>query len=157
MFEIAKSVFRYHRGAVTSVSVLNIFTFIPAATVFWLDPEGHIYYYSLIAAAAIISSWIFHWTTREARSEVRHFFIKMFLFFLVLAFIAAPLLLTFYFNTALFFANFFEVVYPNIYRGPDRVISYLITAGFYNLFFIGDYIKGFFGLFSRKMAQQKQS
>src|SRR3989304_4458214 len=98
MLDMLKSVFKYHRGAITAVAMMNIFTFIPAATVFWLDAENHIYYYGLIAAVAILTSWIFHWTTKEARESTNHFSFKMILFFLILAFLAAPILLTFYFK-----------------------------------------------------------
>lgn len=150
MFELLKTIFKYHRGAITAVALVNIFTFIPAATVFWLEPEKHLYYYGFIAAAAIITSWIFHWTTKEAREMVKYFNVKMVSFLLILAFLLAPVLLTFYFSTAIFFANFFEVIYPNVYQGPDRAVSYLVTFGFYNLFFLWDYVKGLIGLFHKK-------
>ena len=149
MLELIKSIFKYHRGAFTAVSLLQAFTFIPAATVFGLVKQDHIYYYAFSAAVAVIASWVFHWTTNEARDVVKHYSIKMIAFFLVLAFLAAPVLLTFYFRIAIYFANFFEVLYPSGYGGPDRLISFLVVFGFYNLFFLGDYFKAIARLFRK--------
>lgn len=140
MFELLKVIFKNHRGAVTSLAMLHIFTFIPAAMVFWMQ-EGetnHIVYYSFIASVAIISSWVLHWVTKEARYTVKHYHIKMELFFMIMAILAAPFLLTFYIKTALFFSNFFEYIIKDSYNGPNRLISAAVVFGFYHLFFIGD-------------------
>jgi len=150
MFEIIKSIFKYHRGAFTAVSVMQLFTFIPAATIFWTTRENHIYYFMFAGAIAVIASWVFHWTTKDVRDSVKHFNIKMIILFIILAFLAAPVLLTFYFKVAIYFANFFVVVYPSDYRGPDRLISFLVVFAFYNLFFLVDYIKSIVKLFRKQ-------
>jgi len=137
MFDLIKSIFRQHRGAMTAIALLHIFTFIPAAMVFWLENEinPHIIYYFFIAAVAIITSWIMSTITKESRPTVSHYLIKMEIIFAIMAFLAAPFLLTFYFETAVFFANFFEKVFSPEYLGPNRIISAAIIFIFYNLFF----------------------
>ncbi|MEM4336921.1 MAG: hypothetical protein QXG86_02870 [Candidatus Woesearchaeota archaeon] len=151
MFEIIKIIFGKHKGAFTSIALINIFTLIPAATIYWLETEEHIFYYALIASVSTVTSWIFYSITKEIKSSIKNFYVKIAVLLLVLAFCMCPLLLTFYFRVALFFANFFEVIYPSIYAGPNRIISFITAFIFYNLFFIPAYLKNILTLLRRKL------
>jgi len=152
MFDLIKSIFKYHRGAITAIALLHIFTFIPAAMVFWLEKQEnlHIVYYFFIAAVAVITSWVMGIVTKDAKPNVKHYLIKMELVFLIISFLAAPFLLTFYFETAIFFSNFFEEIISHSYFGPNRIVSMAVIFVFYNLFF---YKELFLKIF-RKNAQK---
>jgi len=143
MFDLIKAIFKYHSGAVSALALLHIFTFIPASMVFWMEKEGnsHLVYYAFVAAVAILTSWVMHWVTRDVKSSVKHYMIKMELILVAGAILAAPFLLTFYFETAVFFSNFFEQVYSFSYFGPNRLFSAVIAFAFYNLFFYKDLIE----------------
>jgi len=145
MFDLIKAIFKYHRGAVSALALLHIFTFIPASMVFWMqgDSQVHLVYYAFIAAVAILASWVLHWVTRDAKAVVKHYMTKMEIIFALAAVLSAPFLLTFYFYTAVFFSNFFEEVYSFSYFGPGRIVSAAIVFAFYNLFFIGDLAAAF--------------
>ena len=140
MFDLIKSIFKYHRGAVSAIALLHIFTFIPASMVFWTEKgeQYHIAYYAFVAAVAVISSWVLYWVTRDVKSRVKHYMIKMEMIFVIGAILSAPFLLTFYYETAVFFMNFFEQAYTFSYFGPNRLISAAVIFIFYNLFFIKD-------------------
>ncbi len=144
MFDLIKAVFAQHRGAVSALALLHIFTFIPAAMVFWLenDPAHHLVYYAFIAAVAAITSWVLSAITKGAKPDVNHYVIKMEVTFVLLALIVAPFLLTFYLKTAVFFANSFGQVYPDVYTGPNRAVSATVVFLFYNLFFYKDLFAG---------------
>ncbi len=143
MFNLIKSIFKYHRGAISAIALIHVFVLIPASMVFWLEETQsmHLVYYALLASVAVITSWIFWWVTRDIKNSTKHFLLKMETAFAVLAFLAAPFLLTFYFDMALYFANFFEQVYSTQYFGPNRLISSLVAFAFYNVFFVRDIIK----------------
>ena len=157
MFNLLKTIFKYHRGAVSAVALLHIFVFIPASMVFWFEKQEqlHILYYTLIAAVAVITSWIFAWITGDIKQSTKHFIFKMEIIFAILAALAAPFLLTFYFETAVFFSNFFEEVYSFEYFGPNRALSAAIIFVFYNLFFSKDLIASVRGLMRKNISSQK--
>jgi small-conductance mechanosensitive channel len=145
MFNLIKAIFKYHRGAISAIALLHVFTFIPASMVFWFEEQKnmHLVYYALIAAVAVLTSWIFSWVTKDIKPTTKHFLLKIEIAFAILALLAAPFLLTFYFGTAIFFLNFFEQNYSILYTGPNRAISAAIVFVFYNLFFAKDIIKSF--------------
>jgi hypothetical protein len=142
MFEFLKSIFKHHRGAISAIALLHVFTFIPAATVFWFEqePKFHVVYYAFAASVATLTSWVLSWVTRDIRYSIKHYFVKTEIMLAVMAILAAPFLLTFYLGTAVYFANFFEQVYPANYLGPNRAISAIVIFVFYNLFFYKDLI-----------------
>jgi len=154
MFDLIKIIFKQHMGAISAIALLHVFTFIPAAMVFWLEKESssHIIYYFFAGAVAVVTSWVMSISTKESVPNVKHYLIKMEMILIIMALLAAPFLLTFYFETAIFFSNFFEqIVSPN-YFGPNRAISAVVIFVFYNLFF---YRRIFNALKRKNIATQK--
>jgi hypothetical protein len=143
MFELLRTIFKVHWGAIWAIALLHIFTFIPASMVFWMEKsrQNHLYYFGVIASVAIITSWVFHTVTSDVKNNIRHFTIKMELLFAILAVLSAPFLLTFYLQTAVLLSNFFETTVQSQYAGPNRLISALVIFAFYNLFFFGDLVR----------------
>lgn len=142
MLELLRSVLKEHKVGIYTIALIHIFILIPASMVFWFETERnlHLVYYITVAAVGVITSGIFKSIVWDKKDMTKHFMLKIEISLAVLAILSSAFLLTFYFQTAVFFSNFFEYIYSFEYFGPNRALSAVIIFVFYNLFFYRDLI-----------------
>lgn len=143
MLELLRSILKEHRVGIYTIALIHIFILIPSSMVFWFEPDKklHLVYYITVAAVGAITSIIFKSIVWGKKDVTKRFMAKVEIMLALTAIISSALLLTFYFQTAVFFSNFFEYVYSVEYFGPNRLLSAAIIFVFYNLFFYRDLIR----------------